>query len=277
MIENGIKMIFEPTVRLIGRQTIDEEALAAFLAAHDADGWTTDATSGAEALCEISGRCCYDSFKAPRPGGNAAYLQHILESKHGSIAEHAIFSFILEGVSRSLTHELIRHRAGVSVSELSQRYVDSSDVAFVVPPALEVAVREAQVWDSTRFNAEAGAGRRWLNSMRLSLVDYRSLADHLFKQYDHISDKTGRRKAAREAARSVLPNAAATTIFVTANARALRHVFEQRGSLFADAEFRRLAIAWLKAAKAASPNLFADIEVEPDIIGNHITVKYSKV
>ena len=76
------------------------------------------------------------SFAKPRPGGNAAYLTHIKEVGHGSVLEHAVWNFIFTGVSRSLTHELVRHRAGFGYSQLSQRYVDESVAEYVEPDVI---------------------------------------------------------------------------------------------------------------------------------------------
>lgn len=297
---NVLQLIWEPKVRLIGRQVVDEETLAEFLADRGATGWTTDAPSDADKLSEIAGRCCYDSFRSPRPGGNAAYMGHILESRHGNLAEHAVFNFIVSGVSRSLTHELIRHRAGVSVSQLSQRYVDSSDVAFVVPPALVQAVRAADEWEGDFPQGETiEAGMDWIRGMSEDRARYERLADYLAWQCitwyfpqdgvdspgsarewlrRHKEQATKFRKEAREAARSVLPNATETMVFVTANARALRHIWEQRGSIFADAEIRRLAVAWVRVTKEAAPSLFDDVQIvaRGDDIGM-VSVDYSKV
>ena len=112
----ALLIVREPRVYLIGRQVVDEEALAAFLADHDVDRWTTDTDVAGEKIIETAGRVCYMSFAKPRPGGNRAYINHILEVGHGSVLEHAVFNLLITGVSRSLTHELIRHRAGFGQS-----------------------------------------------------------------------------------------------------------------------------------------------------------------
>ncbi len=91
-------------------------------------------TTTSDLLAEIAGRLCYMSYNNPRPGKNKGYLHHILEADHGSVLEHASISFILTGVSRTLTHELVRHRAGMAYSQLSQRFVDESEMSIVVPP-----------------------------------------------------------------------------------------------------------------------------------------------
>src|ERR671937_2623269 len=98
--------------------------------------WQTDATGG-EALAEFAGRACYQSWKKPNPATatNAGYLKHILEVGHLSVLEHGSVTFYLTGVSRSLTHELIRHRH-FSYSQLSQRYVPERDAAMVEPDVI---------------------------------------------------------------------------------------------------------------------------------------------
>src|SRR3712207_1557127 len=119
--------------------------------------WQSDSGVGGEALAEFAGRLCYLSFgeDAGLEGGhrsipgrttNEAYLANILGTKHGSVLEHAVWSCLLEGVSRTLTHELVRHRAGFGFSQLSQRYVDESDIGFVLPPEIEEGTRAYDVW-----------------------------------------------------------------------------------------------------------------------------------
>ena len=119
-----IRLLRDPVVYLLGRQSIDPNELDRFLTDHGASTWQTDTEIAGEKLAEIAGRVCYLSFARPRPGGNHAYLGHILEVGHGSVLEHAVWNFVFTGVSRTLTHELIRHRAGTGFSQLSQRYVD---------------------------------------------------------------------------------------------------------------------------------------------------------
>ena len=110
--EPTTEIVREPRVYLVGRQAVDDAALAAFLDDHGVSQWATDTDVAGEKLIEVAGRLCYLSFAKPRPGGNRAYIGHILEVGHGSVLEHAVFNLLITGVSRSLTHELIRHRAG---------------------------------------------------------------------------------------------------------------------------------------------------------------------
>jgi thymidylate synthase (FAD) len=242
----NVTILREPRVYLVGRQSIDEEALGRFLADEDVRHWTTDTDEAGEKLVEVAGRLCYLSFAKPRPGGNSAYIGHILEVGHGSVLEHAVFNFIVTGVSRSFTHELVRHRAGFGYSQLSQRFVDESEASFVEPDAIA---------------EDPELHRVWSEAVEASLRAYRALADGLAAKFAHIPDRTLRRKKAREAARSVLPNATETKIFVTGNARALRHFIEMRGDAAADAEIRKVALAMLDLLQAESPNLFGDYRV----------------
>src|SRR5438128_2713835 len=107
-----IRILREPTVYLLGRQTIDGSELDRFLADHNVRTWQTDTEVAGEKLAEVAGRTCYLSFAKPRPGGNHAYLGHILEVGHGSVLEHAVWDFVFTGISRSCSHEVVRHRAG---------------------------------------------------------------------------------------------------------------------------------------------------------------------
>jgi thymidylate synthase (FAD) len=259
----ALNIVCEPKVYLLGRQVINEEGLAAFLAAHNVSHWTTDTEVACEKLIEAAGRVCYLSFAKPRPGGNQAYIRHLLEVGHGSVLEHAVFNLLFTGVSRSLTHELIRHRAGWGFSQLSQRFVDESECDFVEP---EVIADDPELH------------RIWLQAVRTSQVAYRELADLLVEKFKDLGDRTLRRKKAREAARSVLPNATETKIFVTANARALRHFVEMRGDAAADVEIRRLALAVLKLLQREAPNLFGDYTiVDLPEGGQAVTTPHRKV
>jgi len=248
VMEDGLTttVIRDPQVFLVGRQTIDEAGIAAFLDEEGVATWKTDTEVAGEALVEVAGRLCYKSYAKPRPGGNATYIGHILEVGHGSVLEHAVFNFIITGVSRSFTHELIRHRAGFGYSQLSQRFVDEGDCAFVEPDP---------IGDDPELHAI------WLEAIGASQRAYRALADGLAAKFAHLDDRTLRRKKAREAARSVLPNATETKIFVTANARALRHFVEMRGDAAADAEIRKVALAILRILQVESPNLFGDYAI----------------
>lgn len=267
-----LRIITDPTVYLVGQQTVCAAELDKFLADHGVS-WESDSTVAAEVLCETAGRLCYLSFARPRPGGNAAYLAHIKESGHGSVLEHAVFSLLVTGVSRALTHELVRHRAGFSYSQLSQRYVDESVGEYVEPDVIAADPELHALW-------QAAIEQTHRTYVALAEGLARKLADSEFaaRWLPPGSSATDRRKAARQAARSVLPNATETKIFITANARALRHFLELRGSRHADPEIRKLAGAIHEVLAGASPHLFGDYERLPLPDGTwELTTPYKKV
>jgi thymidylate synthase (FAD) len=245
--ERGIRVLRDPTVYLVGRQVVDTSAVDQFLADHGVS-WKTDSEVGGEQLCEMAGRVCYLSFAKPRPGGNKAYLGHILEVGHGSVLEHAVWNFLFTGVSRSLTHELVRHRAGMSYSQLSQRYVDESIAEYVEPDAIA---------------SDPEMHALWLEAVGHAHRAYVKLVEKLSEHYREEPDRTLRRKLARQAARSVLPNATETKIFVSANARALRHFIEMRASRHAEVEIRKLAVQVLRLMQQEAPHVFGDYHLVP--------------
>lgn len=240
-----LRTVREPRVYVVGRQTVDAEAVGRFLEQHGAS-WQTDTEVGAEALAEMAGRVCYMSYGRGRKT-NREFLQHIVEVGHGSVLEHSVWSFLITGVSRSFTHELIRHRH-FSYSQLSQRYVNESDSDFVEPDVIAEDPELHAVWSEA-----VDAARR----------AYDRLVEGLQRRYADIPEATLRRKLARQAARSVLPNATETKIFMTGNARALRHFIELRGSEHADIEIRKVAVAVLRLMQREAPNLFADYTLVP--------------
>lgn len=190
-------------------------------------------------LPELGGRLCYMSFDNPRPGGNKAYLKHIKEVGHGSVFEHSVFNFVLIDVSRTFTHELVRHRVGTAFSQLSQRYVDESGGTNVIPEAF------SRLDDA--LNERVGA----LISQSREL--YSEIANNL-------SNKGLDRKSARGAARSVLLGGNSTKIMFSCNARELRHIFDLRGSKHAEAEIRSVTIEMFELVKHLE--LFSDYTVE---------------
>jgi thymidylate synthase (FAD) len=253
-----IRVISEPSVYLLGKQVVQSAELERFLADHGVS-WATDSDVPAEVLTETAGRVCYMSFAKPRPGGNSAYLHHIKEVGHGSVLEHGVWNLLFTGVSRSLTHELVRHRAGFGFSQLSQRYVDESVAEYVEPDVIAADPELHAIWRDAVEHAHA-AYVKLAERLNAKLADPQAAAAAALPPG---ADRTARRKAARQAARSVLPNATETKIFVTANARALRHFLEQRGSAFAEPEIRKLANHLLGVLQKDSPNLFGDYQRVP--------------
>src|SRR3954465_12908628 len=198
-VDSGIRVITEPSVYVLGRQTVDDAELNRFLADHGVS-WESDSEVAAEVLTETAGRVCYMSFAKPRPGGNSAYLTHIKEVGHGSVLEHAVWNFVITGVSRSLTHELVRHRAGWAYSQLSQRYVDESVAEYVEPDIIAGDPELHAVWLDAVNHAHAAYVK--LAERLTPRPPARRAAPAAMLPPD--ADRTTRRKTARQAARSVL-------------------------------------------------------------------------
>jgi thymidylate synthase (FAD) len=213
--------------------------------------WSTDADGG-EALAEFAGRACYQSWTKPNPATatNAGYLAHIMDVGHLSVLEHGSVSFYISGISRSLTHELIRHRH-FSYSQLSQRYVPERDAAFVEPAVIA---------------NDPVLHEKFLAAAQASVDAYTELLGGLEEKFADVPSATLRRKQARQAARSVLPNATETRVVVTGNYRAWRHFVAMRATEHADVEIRELAVECLRQLQKAAANVFADftISILPD-------------
>jgi thymidylate synthase (FAD) len=233
-----MEILRHPRVTLIARPEFLEPA-------HLPVQWRGESTDG-ERIAEFAGRLCYMSQHNPAGRTTAEYLQNILKQGHGSVFEHSSYVMLIEGISRSCSHELVRHRAGWGFSQLSQRYVDESHAAFVMPPAIQ---------------GDAALEAEWLRQVEAAQAAYVAAVEQLMTRYAWVSDKIHRRKMAREAARSVLPNATEVKIVVSANVRAWRTMLELRLGEGAELEIRRMAVACLRVLQQEAPALFADFDI----------------
>lgn len=243
-------------VTLIARTAFNAEV------AYDLTGWEGDAKdSDGGLLVEFAGRACYQSWSRPNPATarNSDYIAHIIEIDHTSIMEHGTASFYIEDVSRSLTHEFIRHRH-LSPSQESQRYVRlTGDVSPVVPPLYRV------VWETDPMEPHSETQGLVEAVWRTSLDAYDRLVE-IWEQKLAMQGVTGTavKKEAREAARCVLPNMTPTRIVMTGNHRAWLHFLKMRGSLHADAEIRELALEIFEWLRQVEPALYQDLGVKHD-------------
>ena len=225
--------------------------------------WETDAADDASALVEFAGRACYRSWSRPNPAtrSNRTYIGHILDQEHYPVLEHAGFTIMLTGVSRSLTHELTRHRH-LSYSQRSQRFVNEDDAPVVLPPLFRDDP-DAQAILADIYNRTQEA--------------YRKLAEIGARKLGALPDKTLRRKRAREAARCVLPNMTETHIVVSGNHRAWREFFAKRGGLHVDAEMREVAIrVFQEVAQPLAPAIYQDFRVRTVALDARETVEVLK-
>jgi thymidylate synthase (FAD) len=244
-----------PRITLIARPQFVEPA-------HLPVQWNGEASDG-ERLAEFAGRICYMSQHNPVGRTTPEYLENIKKQGHGSVLEHAVYVLLIEGISRSCSHELVRHRAGFGYSQLSQRYVDESHAAFVMPPAI--------IGDATLEG-------EWTKQVEDAQAAYVKAVNGLMERYAWVADKVHRRKMAREAARSVLPNATEVKIVVSGNARAWRTMLELRTGEGAELEIRRMAVACLAALSQDAPAFFSDFETyRAEDGGDAARVVYHKV
>jgi thymidylate synthase (FAD) len=208
--------------------------------------WETDADGG-QALAEFAGRACYQAWDKVNPATatNEGYLRHVLEVGHLAVLEHASVSMYLTGLSRSLAHELTRHRH-FSYSQLSQRYVPEADATFVEPAVIA---------------ADPELHEAFLTAADAALDTHRRLLDGMEKALDGLPNATLRRKQALQAANAVLPTATETRMVVTGNYRAWRHFIAMRASEHADVEIRRLALACLRELQRVAAHVFQDFRI----------------
>jgi thymidylate synthase (FAD) len=238
MSDIPVVVLREPTISVLARPQFAEPS---HLPVH----WAGEATDG-ERLAEYAGRLCHMSQGNPAGRSTREYLENIKKQGHGSVLEHATYSLLLEGVSRSLTHDLVRHRVGFAYSQVSSRYVEEEDIRFVMPPAV--------IGDKSLEAA-------WTAQVTSALEQRGSMVDQLMARYRWIDDKVQRRKMAREAAQSLMPSSMETRIVVTGNARSWRTMLELCAGETTELEMRRLAVAALRVLQAEAPAFFSDFEV----------------
>lgn len=254
------KYITEPTVTFIGSTflnmpDIEDEYLQNRTWTH-----APFIDNDADLICEFAGRVCYNSFGEKQGRKDTTeYLQNILKQRHYSVLEHANFTFVITGISRSLSHELVRHRH-FSFSQASQRYIEDAERSYVIPPSI-LALENETIRDNALTNFKSG-----IHDMEDS---YKDLVTTVSTQFTALS-KAEARKRVLEIGRSLLPNATATEIVVTGNVRAWRHFLELRGSLGAEPEIRRLAHLLLQKLQQQSVPLFGDFI----IVDGEITTPY---
>ncbi len=256
----GTPYLQAPGVALLCRPEVRVANLDGFLEGFSPDldfrQYTADPTplpAGAQ-LAKAAGQLCYASFGRKRTMNADAerYFENIRASGHGSMLEHANFTFVFYGISRSVTHELVRHRAGVGFSQISQRYVSGRVLRFVERPEYQ-SDPELHALFEERIDAAAR--------------DYERIGSILLKQQKAGSEllsgeaRTDLRKKVQQATRSILPNETEAPIVVTANARAWRHIFEMRANPHAEIEIRALAFRAFLCLRAVDPILFGDYRI----------------
>lgn len=210
-----------------------------------------------DGLVELCARFCYRAFSKGRL--SPEYMRNIVESKHGSVLAHAGVTFAIQGVSRGLSHELVRHHVGCNPSQESQRYVDAKDINFVVPPLLQWC------WENDPFGGDMlGDQNTFLIRQEQKVEEYIAEQKYLRSMLSDLNpfdDEEKLQKRINEAARCELPNCCETRLTWTMNVRAARHVFAMRGANDADLEIRRLAVEMFKLYQPFAPLSLYDFEI----------------
>lgn len=240
-----------PKVFLVARPSLNLVEIDNYLNEIGAVNWSLPQSSDAEALVEVMGRACYKSFGADlNPNitrvrkASKEYLQNIVRVGHGSVLEHASFSFMITGVSRVFTHELVRHRAGTAISQESLRFLRLTDIKTWVPnaiiendSAMKIFIEAVESQEQYLLELEAALG---INNMT------------------NFSAK----KIATSAMRRIAPMGISTSVGWTANLRTLRHVIEMRTSRHSEEEIRYVFGEIYKIMRGECPYVFADYRAE---------------
>jgi thymidylate synthase (FAD) len=274
--EAGTPYLKRPGVVVLARPRTNVAGLGGFLEGFDPSlrfsEYLDDPTKLPDStqLCKTAGQVCYASF-GPRRTTNenaAAYIERLTSAGHGSVLEHANFSFLLYGISRSVTHELVRHRAGAGFSQISQRYVSGSVLRFVERPEYGEDEELHRLFEERADRASAG-----YEEMAQRLLDRQEGgASMLTADY-----KTDARKKVQQTARSLLPNETEAPMVFTGNVRALRHIIEMRADAHAESEIRNLALRLFLCLRTVDPILFGDYELDELPDGTYtVSTEYRK-
>lgn len=243
-----------PKVFVIGESMPRSLELESMLRHLGAPEWTTDAKSPSERIVEVAGRLCYKSFA---PGlnpnvsrvreGNHQYIGNILKQHHGSVLEHASSTVAMLDVSRILTHEIVRHRAGCAYSQESMRYVRMEDIGMYEPGIIKSGGEDIQ----SKFRSAA---------VRMEEA-YKDLVESF--QLDAATD-FAYKKEVTSALRRIAPGGHSTNIIVTANHRAWRHMIEMRTAEGAEEEIRVVFHNLAHQFKRLYPAMYQDMQSKWD-------------
>lgn len=259
--DSGTPYLRHAGVAMIAKPQVGIEGLRPFLEGFGTDldfaQYVDDPTplSPGAQLLKMAGQTCYASFGPQRSYNENAkrYFDNLSSSGHGSVYEHATFSFLCYGISRSNTHEVVRHRAGTAFSQLSQRYVSGKVLRFVERP---------------EYQSHPALHKRFEERVDRAAREYEEVADELLSlqaegdQLLSAEAKRDKRKRVQQTARSVLPNESETILVLSANLRAWRHMIEMRTDLHAESEIRDLFFRIFLCMRMSEPLLFEDYSID---------------
>ena len=199
-----------------------------------------------EQVCGIGARTCTSDKIPTKEDDTSKALRSALSSDHDSILEHFTMTFAVSGVSRALTHQLVRHRLA-SYSQQSQRYVNMEEFEYVTPASMDDRVIVESYDFFGNRNGYVPAREMFVDIMEYLRECYKSMVDAGIPEED---------------ARYILPNACCTNIILTVNARELRHIAAERMCAKAQAEIRQLVTEMVRQAKEVAPTILADVGPE---------------
>jgi len=285
-----MRILKSPKVYLIARPQIVEEGLNAFLEEQGLQ-WPTpiEGVTNAERLVEAAGRCCYMSFgKKAGSKSNAQYLQNLIGFNsdgtwkpgpaHGSVCEHPTWSFLIVGAGRGFSHEQVRHRTGWAYSQLSTRYCDFEreeeegtwEPGFCIPPLAQLSDQASSAFDDKLHQSQQSYCEL------LALIEHDLQNNPKFMQtlasFEEREKKRMLRKAARGAARDILPIATEAIMVMSANARAIWNCIVLRGNEHAEAVIRDIYVQMAKIMEVEMPSLFRGIKYEECWDGTQIVI-----
>lgn len=236
---------------IVGETSIVRDGVDELLKEVGAEEWKTDRVSGSEEIIEIGGRLCYRSFA---PGlnpnvtkireGNQPYMENVLQQKHGSVLEHATVSVVFLNVSRVFTHEIVRHRAGTAFSQESLRYVRLTDLGAYLPKVFAGQHEE----------------RKMMGVFQYLEVIQGVMANHLDLDAQDMDTK----KKLTSAMRRLAPIGLTTSILVTANHRAWRHIIGMRCTPHAEEEIFTVLMGVADQFQKRYPNIYQDMALLSD-------------
>lgn len=285
-----MRILRKPQVYLIARPQIVESGLRAFLSDQNL-AWPTpvDGVKDAERLVEVAGRCCYMSFgKKAGSKTNIKYIQNLLGRNddgtfkpgpaHGSVCEHPCWTFLVVGAGRGFSHEQVRHRTGWAYSQLSTRYCDFEreeeegtwEPGFCIPTLAQFDESTAKAFDEKLHQSQ----KAYVELLHLIEEDLRNNEDFQksLEKYNDRERSRMMRKAARGAARDILPIATEAIMTMSANARALWNCIVLRANEHAEAVIRDVYVQIARIMEAEMPALFTGIKYEKCWDGSDIVL-----
>lgn len=242
-----MRVVFNPEVYLVCRPDIDWQAIEDFLdVEHGSAQWEYTSRSDGDLLCEFMGRMCYSSFGGKQGRKDSGeYLANIMGHGHGSVLEHACYSFLVSACSRGYTHQMVRHRAGFAYSQESTHFIEYGDDCTMCLPGCH-DLHPAPLSLAKMAFKEA-------------IASYRNMMDSLNTQFAGTAH--AKKKALCGTARNMLPIALQSRLGFTANCRSLRHFIEMRGAPDNTVEIRMVAAQVAEFMKVEAPCIFPDVNV----------------